>query len=312
MSYEFTQEVRLNEIDRDNPEYTVTGLTDNVPYFFVVTAYDTEGTESGYSNEVNTKAPNITSFPTITQLSDITATIEWTTDMPSNSVVQYGTSPNEWGSYALNKIDNAMVTQHSVTLTGLDIDTRYYFQVGGSNELGFGPDSYPESVDNNPSPQDFFTTTEPDTTPPQILIQPYAAIITETYATIRWQTNESATSLVEYGKSSSYGQTDSDTGYHIDHNVIFNGLEPSTTYHFRVRCIDTTGLEENTVVSNNFTFTTAVTPDTIPPLITSPLTVTAITNTTATIEWENKRASHSRVQYGTTSGDIIGAIIPIR
>lgn len=34
--------------------YTVHGLNDSITYFFVVTAYDTEGLESEYSNEVNT------------------------------------------------------------------------------------------------------------------------------------------------------------------------------------------------------------------------------------------------------------------
>ncbi len=33
-------------------EFTLSGLTDGVTYFFVVTAYDTEGLESDYSNEV--------------------------------------------------------------------------------------------------------------------------------------------------------------------------------------------------------------------------------------------------------------------
>ena len=32
--------------------YTLTGLTDGIDYFFVVTAYDTEDLESEYSNEV--------------------------------------------------------------------------------------------------------------------------------------------------------------------------------------------------------------------------------------------------------------------
>jgi len=39
--------------DPGNPEYSLTGLNDNETYFFVVTAYDTEGLESDYSNEVN-------------------------------------------------------------------------------------------------------------------------------------------------------------------------------------------------------------------------------------------------------------------
>ena len=39
-------------IDPDNPEYTINGLSDTETYFFVVTAYDSGGSESGYSNEV--------------------------------------------------------------------------------------------------------------------------------------------------------------------------------------------------------------------------------------------------------------------
>jgi hypothetical protein len=38
--------------DRDNPEYTLSGLSDSEVSFLVVTAYDTEGLESDYSNEV--------------------------------------------------------------------------------------------------------------------------------------------------------------------------------------------------------------------------------------------------------------------
>jgi len=40
-------------------EFTLHDLTDGVTYFFVVTAHDTEGLESGYSNEVNTVAGNM-------------------------------------------------------------------------------------------------------------------------------------------------------------------------------------------------------------------------------------------------------------
>ena len=42
----------LDEIEPDNPIYTATGLKSESYYCFVVTAYDYEGFESGYSNEV--------------------------------------------------------------------------------------------------------------------------------------------------------------------------------------------------------------------------------------------------------------------
>ena len=51
-SYYQLDTVSLDEIDPDNPMYTATDLKENVQYCFVVTAYDSEGFESGFSNEV--------------------------------------------------------------------------------------------------------------------------------------------------------------------------------------------------------------------------------------------------------------------
>ena len=44
--------VSLVEIEPDNPMYTATELNENIQYCFVLTAYDTDGYESGFSNEV--------------------------------------------------------------------------------------------------------------------------------------------------------------------------------------------------------------------------------------------------------------------
>jgi hypothetical protein len=50
--------VRLRFLnDEKNPSYTLKDLGDNNTWFFVVTAYDDEGSESGYSNEVSTRTP---------------------------------------------------------------------------------------------------------------------------------------------------------------------------------------------------------------------------------------------------------------
>ncbi len=38
----------------DTAKYTVTGLNDDETNFFAVTAHNTSGSESGYSNEVST------------------------------------------------------------------------------------------------------------------------------------------------------------------------------------------------------------------------------------------------------------------
>ena len=40
--------------DEQNPEFTITGLDDDQDYYLALTAFDSEGNESGYSNEVST------------------------------------------------------------------------------------------------------------------------------------------------------------------------------------------------------------------------------------------------------------------
>jgi len=47
--------VRLEDLkDKSNPEFTLKNLNTSSRWYFVVTAYDTEGLESDYSNEVST------------------------------------------------------------------------------------------------------------------------------------------------------------------------------------------------------------------------------------------------------------------
>lgn len=54
----------------------------------------------------------------------VNATISWTTDEPSDSVVLYG--PN---SPTLSVADGTLVTSHQVLLTNLDPNTKYFYQV---------------------------------------------------------------------------------------------------------------------------------------------------------------------------------------
>ena len=63
-------------------QYTVRDLTDNVTYYFAVTAVDTSGNESGYSVEAvkTVLPPQDTSSPTITILNPTSATNYTSTD----------------------------------------------------------------------------------------------------------------------------------------------------------------------------------------------------------------------------------------
>jgi hypothetical protein len=68
------------------------------------------------------------------------ATITWTTDQPSDSRVEYGTTA-VYGSAIYNA---ALATDHSMTLSGLVPSTTYHFKVTSTSENG--PSSSPDSV----------------------------------------------------------------------------------------------------------------------------------------------------------------------
>ena len=64
---------------------------------------------------------------------DGTATVTWKTDKLTNSRVDYGTSS---GSLTQNQSDSALVTSHSIKLSGLAPNTTYYFRVTSADSGG--------------------------------------------------------------------------------------------------------------------------------------------------------------------------------
>ena len=62
-----------------------------------------------------------------------TATITWTTAVPANSQVTYGTTTSYGSSSALN---SSLVTTHSVALTSLTAGTTYHYRVLSADSTG--------------------------------------------------------------------------------------------------------------------------------------------------------------------------------
>jgi hypothetical protein len=131
-------------------------------------------TKSSLNNKVATEgrinahaalaAPQISDVQ-VSAITETTAVITWTTDIPGDSEVQSGPASNNWGSYPNTATDPALKTGHSITLSGLSQATDYYFRVGSTDAYGNGPDN--NTVDSNPATEDTFTTANPD--PPSIV-----------------------------------------------------------------------------------------------------------------------------------------------
>ena len=212
-------------------------------------------------------------------VTDTTATISWNTDEPASSGVDYGTDTN----YGTSAGSANLVTSHSVTLTNLVAGTDYHFlasSTDGSNNTARGTDTT-------------FTTDPPapDTTPP--VISNVNAVVTDTTATITWDTDELATSAVDYGTDTSYGSNAGGATLVSSHSVTLTSLTPGTEYHFLVSSTDASS---NTASGSDTTFTTNAGADTTPPVISN--VQATVTDNSATITWVTNEPATSIIDYG--------------
>ncbi|MBI4392596.1 MAG: fibronectin type III domain-containing protein [Euryarchaeota archaeon] len=99
----------------------------------------------------------------------------------------------------------------------------------------------------------------PDTTAPEITAVGSTPSIVS--AIVRWTTDDTSDSTVEYGPTASYGSTTTRVETVTSHSVTLMGLSQSTTYHFRVRSTNLNALES---ALGDFTFTTGS--DVTPPV----------------------------------------------
>ncbi len=288
---------------------TITGLLSDQAYYFRAGSTDLGGngpdpdttgdnnptnTELGFTTQPDSTPPTITSPPTVTGITESTATIAWSTDEPGNSRVQYGTARAAWDNYPLSQNNASMVTDHVVTLSGLDPSTPYFFRVGSTDMLGNGPTVSTEVT--------FTTGAAADVTPPQFDSPPTVTAKTHNSAIINWTTNEPSNSEVQFGQAMSawggYPSNATDSNMVTTHSMTITGLSESTLYYVRVGSSDLSG---NLATSNEISFTTDAAPDMEAPQIVLPPTVTIKTNATATIEWTTDEESNSQVRYGTQS-----------
>ncbi|MFH1784640.1 MAG: fibronectin type III domain-containing protein [bacterium] len=118
-------------------------------------------------------------------------------------------------------------------------------------------------------------------------------------ATITWTTDESATSQVEYGLSTSYGSSTTATStLTTSHSVAISSLSASTVYHYRVKSKDA---DNNEATSGDNTCTTAA--DTGGPIISSVSVPSAtLKNTAVTVTWTTDEAASTKIEWGISSG----------
>lgn len=92
------------------------------------------------------------------------------------------------------------------------------------------------------------------TTPVLQLSNTGASGVTDTSATLAWNTNNAADTVVLYGPTASYGSTANGATNISAHSLSLTGLAPRTLYHYQVKSTDSIG---QVVTSPDATFTTS-------------------------------------------------------
>jgi hypothetical protein len=97
--------------------------------------------------------------------------------------------------------------------------------------------------------------------------------VSDSAVTVSWQTSSSSTGRVDYGTTTGYGSSKSDSTGSTSHTVAITGLTANTTYHYKVTGTDDTGSassSDQTVTTADVGTTATPTPTTQPGATATP------------------------------------------
>jgi len=248
--------ITINDTDMNTTHsFKLDNLTSGAKYYLRVRSTDSDSnTTISDIYTFSTFAMPIISNVNVKETSYNTATIEWQTNVNADSNVEYSTNQNSElktqneGEGTSNsqatpatgqqgKSDSTTI--HSVTLIGLSPKTTYSYRVISSDQFG-----------NTATGQTLSFTTATDTISPQIsnvkseVASTGSGETVKYQAIISWDTDEPATSQIEYAQGIGGDYTDKSLeveSLNSAHVVILPDLKPNSAYHFRIVSKDLVG-----------------------------------------------------------------------
>jgi len=195
--------------------YTFSGLSPDTSYNFQVSVVDHQDRESDrsaeYSASTSAEAIDI-SFIQVSGVGTTSATVSWQTSASATCTLYY-----DQDTTLDNQKQSPQLITHSVLLSGLDIDSRYYYQI--------------QCADSQ-SAREYFSTldAEPDLQITNIRVSE----ITGHSARVAWNTNTEAGSIVRYSTDDSFDKSKSSTTRVTAHSLLLDDLDAGATYYYKV------------------------------------------------------------------------------
>jgi len=185
-------------------------------------------------------------------VSGVSATITWNTNVESDSFVIFDTNSGFTTSKEQGT-SNKTYLSHTVALVGLDANTTYYYRLRSERINGgvttdstlrlftTGTDgSVQVGEEEQQQSAGVLIIDKTDNTSP-VISNISVSVIDSGSVEIKWDTDENANSFVEYGVNEKYGSVAGDWEEVTKHSVVLTQLKSSTTYHFRVLSGDSWG-----------------------------------------------------------------------
>lgn len=215
----------------------VPGLAPGTDYYFTASATDKAGNGPTLSEERSfwmsivdgSPPPAIVGRLKIVGITHQSAVVLWQTDKPADGSVEFG---NESSALSRMASDAKLRQQHVVHLTDLKPGTRYYLRAKSVDSLGREVASDLGS---------FVTRATTETVAPQFVVAPTVVGVTDTTATLHWQTSRPSDALVSYGVGDSVTELQGRGLRKLEHTVTLAGLEPGQVYSFSVVSTDVEG-----------------------------------------------------------------------
>ena len=215
---------------------TLTGLADGTKYYYKINTTDSEGDEYEGTILDFTTLP----MPRVTDLkiqqvkgtAQPAVLVSWFSNTELSSILTLYPVGNP--AFSRDEVNVALVKgEHQMIIRNLLPQTKYSVQISGRDVAGNEPEALLSSF-----------TTASDTRPPLIANLKIEGTTENSRNTetpqaelvVTWDTDEPATSQVEFGEGSGtvYTQsTQEDSNLTYNHLVVISGLSPSKVYHLR-------------------------------------------------------------------------------
>lgn len=269
--------------------YIDSGLSQQT-YYYRVRACDSTNNCGADSSTVHmlptgkfTTPADMTSEPTVSNITTKRARITWSTDRGSDSKILIGTTS---GQYSPSEIGNSnQVTAHTIDLDNLAAGTTYYFKARWTDEDGNTATSQEYSFTTSPAPQ---------------LKEVVTLKTTLTGAIIQFSTKDATKANLYFGKSDAFGGVKSvnTSTSESTYSIELTGLDDGAKYYYKISTFDDENGEYQGTI---FSFTTPARPR-ISNLKFQP--VQGEPTSTQRVTWDTNVPTTTTVTYGklNTSG----------